>query len=86
MTFSTALSQSMHKIQQRNVPWGSISDKYIKASLSNGKAAVQSQRKAARRKNLKYDTAKSTAINYTIKLWRNPGTFHGSSDTGRNWN
>ncbi len=44
MVFSIARSLSMHRIRLRNLPWGSISEKHIKADLSNGKAAVQSLR------------------------------------------
>lgn len=44
MVFSTALSLSVHRIRLRNLQWGSISEKYIKADLSDVKAAVQSPR------------------------------------------
>lgn len=44
MVFSTALSLSVQRIRPRNLQWGSISEKYIKADLSDVKAAVQSPR------------------------------------------
>lgn len=92
MVFSIARSLSMHRIRLRNLPWGSISEKHIKADLSNGKAAVQSLRgrlhigktlnMIPQRVQLSTILLSYGGIQELKSIWN----FHGSSDTGQNWN
>lgn len=84
-------SLSMYRMLLRNLPWGSISEKYIKPTILTSKAAVQSLRgrlHVGKTLNMIPRVQLSTMLlSYGgIQELKSVWNFHSSSDTGPNWN